>query len=128
MYFIFVSNDIVAARLFENVLHEANANKNLIIVPNGFDLFQFLQNIKTGSAYPDLIVLTPEFLRIGGMDVLELLKTDDMYRLIPVFILLSEKNDEQEAICTQLGSEFTMAPKNQNEWTSAVDKMCAICS
>jgi DNA-binding response OmpR family regulator len=128
MYFVFVDNDIDAARLFESILHEAGIKKKLITVPNGFDLIQFLQNVKKGRAYPELIVLTPKFLRIGGMDLLELLKTDDLYRLIPVFMLLPENNDEHEALCKRLGTEFMVAPHSRSEWLNAINKMCAACS
>jgi CheY-like chemotaxis protein len=128
MYFVFVTNDIEAARSFESVLHQSEIKRKLITVANGFELIQFLQNVKKGQAYPDIIVLTPKFLRIGGMDLLELLKTDDLYRLIPVFMLLPENNDIQEAKCNRLGTEFIIAPNNQSEWLNAVDKMCAACS
>jgi CheY-like chemotaxis protein len=128
MYFIFVSNDIEAARFFEDVLHKADAKKILITVANGYDLIEFLQNVKKGESYPDLIILTPKFLRLSGADLLELLKTDDLYRLIPVVMLLPENNNGDEALCNRLRTECMVAPKNKREWVSVVDKMCAACS
>jgi CheY-like chemotaxis protein len=128
MYFIFVSNDIEAAQFFEDELHIADAKKILITIPNGYDLIQFLQNVKKGESYPDLIILTPEFLRLSGMDLLELLKTDDFYRIIPVVMLLTENNNDQEAFCTRLGAEFITAPKNKSEWADAINKMCVACA
>lgn len=128
MYFIFVSNDVEAVTLFENVLSKIDPKRILIAVPNGYDLIQFLQNVKKGESFPDLIILTPAFLRIGGIELLELLKTDDLYRLIPVFMLLPEMNVDQEHYCAQLGTEYLMAPKDQQEWMNAVDKMCASCA
>ena len=128
MYFIFVSNDTEDAHLFEKELHKADSRKILITISNGYDLIQFLQNVKRGESYPDLIILTPKFLRIGGMDLLELLKTDDLYRLIPVVMLLSDDSNGQEELCNRLGTEFMPAPKNKNEWSGAVNKMCEVCS
>ena len=128
MYFLFVNNDIVATQFFENILHKIDSKKMLVTVPNGYDLIQFLQQVKTGESYPDLIILTPKFLRLSGTDLLELLKTDDMYRLIPVIMLLSENNFDEEAACNRLGTEFLTAPKNQGQWMAAVEKMCAACS
>ena len=72
MYFVFVTNDLEAVGVFEHVLHESGAKKNLVIIANGYDLIQFLQNVKMGEPYPDLIVLTPKFLRISGMTKLKL--------------------------------------------------------
>lgn len=128
MYFLFVTNDIEAIRKFESVLHFADSKKILVTLPNGFELIQFLQNVKTGASYPDLIVLTPKFLRIGGMDLLELLKTDDLYRLIPVIMLLPEMNDHHEETCRRLGSDWMPAPSAEHEWLRAVEKMCAACA
>jgi len=100
----------------------------LITVANGYDLIQFLQNVKKDESYPDLIVLTPKFLRLNGMDLLELLKTDDMYCLIPVVMLLPENNFDQETVCNRLGAQFMLSPKDQGEWMSTVKKMCTVCS
>jgi len=128
MYFIYVSNDVQATDIFEDVLHKIDHKKILITVPNGYELIQFLQNVKKGESYPDLIVLTPDYLRISGKDLLELLKIDDIYCLIPVVMLFSENNEQDEAFCERLGTEFMIAPKLQNEWMSAVKKMCATCA
>ena len=129
MYFIYVSNDVQATDAFENVLHKIDRKKVLITVPNGYELIQFLQNVKKGESYPDLIILTPDHLRISGKELLELLKVDDIYCLIPVVMLFHERiNTQDEAFCRQLGTEFMLAPKAQPEWMSAVKKMCAVCS
>lgn len=128
MYFVFVTNDSEAVGIFKHVLREADTKKNLVTVPNGYDLVQLLQNVKAGASYPELIILTPQFLRINGMDLLELLKTDDFYRLIPVVMLLPENNDDHIAVCIRLNAEFMPFPKDENEWVSAVDRMCAACS
>jgi len=128
MYFIFVNNVVEDVQLFENILHEIDSKTILITVSNGYDLIQFLQNVKRDESYPDLIVLTPKFLRLNGMDLLELLKTDDIYCLIPVVMLLPENNFDHETVCNRLGAEFMLAPKGQGEWMSTVKKMCTVCS
>ena len=127
MYFIFVNNDIEESQIFASALHQADAKKNLIVIPNGFELIQFLQDVKRGDSYPDLIILTPKFLRLNGMDLLGLLKTDDFYRLIPVVMLLPEKNNSHEDICNKLGTTHMPSPKSQIECMSAVNKMCMVC-
>lgn len=124
MYFIFVSDDKEAIGFFENELQKIDAKKVLITLDNGFDLINFLQNVGKGRSYPELIILTPKFLRLGGMDLLELLKTDDIYRLIPVMILLPENNVLHEERCNRLMTDFIPAPTTENEWNQAVSKMC----
>jgi len=128
MYFIFVNNVVEEVQVFEDILYKIDSKKILITVANGYDLIQFLQNIKKDESYPDLIVLTPKFLRLNGMDLLELLKTDDTYCLIPVVMLLPESNFDQEANCNRLGADFMLAPKDDVEWMSTVTKMCTASS
>ncbi len=128
MYFVFVSNDMASVNQLEEVLHQTDVKNTMIAVPDGFELIEMLQKVKKGESYPDAIVLTPAFLRLKGMDLLELLKTDDIYCLIPVFMLMSEKNDDDEAKCNRLGTTYIPTPKNQTEWTSAIDKIFAACS
>ena len=127
MYFIFVSNDIDAVRTFEDVLHLVDSKRILITVPNGYDLINYLQNVKRGESYPDVIILTPKYLRISGTDLLELLKTDDFYRLIPVLMLMPDDNPQHEEVCSRLGSEYMPAPRSKEEWLYALDRMCAAC-
>ena len=123
MYFVFVNNDNEATRLFENALQEVDSKSVLSTIPSGYELIQLLQNVKGGESFPDLIILTPKFLRISGAELLELLKTDDLYRLIPVIMLLPEKNQDHEAVCHRLGTEFMDIPTDKLQWKNAIDKM-----
>jgi len=127
MYFIYVSNDIEAIELLEDVLHLVDKSKLLIAVPDGYDLIQFLQHVKKGESYPDVIILTTQLPRISGMELLELLKVDDIYRLIPVVMLLPESNENEEPFCKQLGTETIVTPTMKKDWVSAAKKICAAC-
>lgn len=128
MYFIYVSNDAQATDVFESVLNKVDRKRILITVPNGYELIQFLQNVKRGESYPDLIILTTNHLRISSRELLELLKIDDIYCLIPVIMLLNEITEDDETFCKRLGTEFIIEPKLKREWTTAVKKMCSVCA
>lgn len=128
MYFIYVSNDIDAVELLEQVLHRVDQSKILLAVPNGYDLIQFLQNVKRGEAYPDLIILTTHFARLGGKELLELLKTDDIYRMIPVLMFLSNDNEEDAAFCKRLGTDYLVTPTVKKDWIKAAKRMCTSCA
>jgi len=128
MYFIYVSNDIDAVELLEQVLHRVDQSKILLAVPNGYDLIQFLQNVKRGEAYPDLIILTTHFARLGGKELLELLKTDDIYRMIPVLMFLSNDNKEDAAFCKRLGTDYLVTPTVKKDWIKAAKRMCTSCA
>ncbi|MFL5738756.1 MAG: hypothetical protein ACJ75B_00955 [Flavisolibacter sp.] len=127
MYFIYVSTDTTAVESLEKVLRRLDQHKSLLSVDSGYDLIEFLQNVKEGESYPDLIILSTNDSRLNGCELLELLKTDDIYRMIPVVMLFHEQNKKNQEFCDQMGTEYIPAPGLQTEWMYAAERMCAAC-
>jgi len=128
MYLIYVSNDVDRTGQLEAVLHRVDHKKRLLTLSNGYDLIEYLQNVKTGAAYPELIILSGEKSRLNGCELLELLKTDDIYRLIPVIVFLTEEESRHTDFCRQLGAETISTPQLPRDWVHAAKKICAACN
>jgi CheY-like chemotaxis protein len=128
MYFLYVTRDASAIDQLEEVLNLVDKKKILLGVPGGYELIHFLQSIGEGEAYPEVIILTLQMPRLSGRDTLELLKTDDIYRLIPVFVFSTEELSNDETFCTHLGAELISTPSRQAEWVTAAKKICAACT
>jgi CheY-like chemotaxis protein len=128
MYFLYVTKDASAIDQFEEVLHLVDRRKTLLGVPGGYELIHFLQGIGQGESYPELIILTMQMPRLNGRDTLELLKTDDIYRLIPVIVFTTEDVVEDADFCKQMGAEVMAKPDKQKEWVDAAKKICATCT
>ena len=128
MYLIYVSNDVEAVEMLEEVLQRVDKKKLLIAVANGYDLIQFLQNVKEGESYPDLIILSTQRSRLNGRELLELLKTDDIYRMIPVIMFVAREHEMGDAWCERLGTETILSPSIPKEWVTAARKICAACN
>jgi CheY-like chemotaxis protein len=124
---MYVSSDRDAVNLLQEELAVVNQLDILRTVENGFDLIRFLEDVKTGDSYPDLIILSKKMARLSGHEILELLKTDDIYRLIPVIMLVPEDNEEDNTLCNRMGAEMMTTPTQRNEWASAAKKFCAAC-
>ena len=127
MYFLYVTKDISSINRLEEVLNLIDKKKVLLAVPGGYELIHFLQNIGQGDAYPELIILTLKMPRLSGIDTLELLKTDDIYRLIPVIVFTGDESTKEKDYCNQLGAELIAKPTDQIEWVDAAKKLCAAC-
>src|SRR5215213_8162983 len=127
MYFLYVTKDASSIDQLEEVLHLVDRKKVLLAVPGGYELIHFLQGIGEGDAYPELIILTLKMPRLSGRDTLELLKTDDIYRLIPVIVFTSDELGEDESFCNHLGAELISKPVQQKEWVDTAKKLCAVC-
>src|SRR5438270_12382003 len=127
MYFMYVSSDPAAIEVLEKLLLGLNHTSTLTAVANGFELIRFLQNVKHGQSYPDLILLTKSMRRLSGRELLELLKTDDIYRLIPVLMVLPEVNREDESYYEYMQTETILAPASAGDWRGVAEKMCTLC-
>lgn len=127
MFFMYVSTEVSGFEQLEKELNFIDHNKKLVAVSNGYDLIQFLQNVKKGDSYPDLIILSTKMSRLKAREVLELLKSDDIYCLIPIVIFLSELEGEDDDFCRRLGAETMLTPAGNNEWQNAAKKMCTLC-
>jgi CheY-like chemotaxis protein len=128
MYFIYVSTDVEAIGLLEEVLQRVDKSKMLLAMANGYDLIHFLQNVKRGESFPELIILSDKKSRLNGKELLELLKTDDIYRLIPVVLLLAGDDEIDEHTYRRLGADIIPVPSIPKDWVAAAKKMCAACN
>jgi CheY-like chemotaxis protein len=125
MYFLFVSNETYDIALFRNALSSLPEERKLIAVNDGFEALHFLQNIKRGETFPDLIIFSIKINRVNGIELLELLKTDDLYRVIPICMILTLDQEESRSYCEKLGADTMETPTKQSEWNMAAERMTA---
>jgi CheY-like chemotaxis protein len=126
-YFLYAGTDSNEIDVLEKVLNSIDRGKQIVAVPNGFDLISFLQQVGKGESYPLLIILNLEMERLNGRSTLELLKSDDIYCLIPTIMLTPEERSEDRSFCISLGTEVIVKPSTRAGWVSAVKQLCANC-
>ena len=84
------------ARLTEEALKDSKLRIRLETVVDGVEALDFLR--KRGpyarSPTPDLILLDLNLPRVGGMEVLEEIKRDDVLRDIPVVVMTSSRAEQ----------------------------------
>jgi len=119
-YFLYAEDDRDDAYFFRDILRTQKQMNEVAYVANGYDLLQYLQQIKLNAAYPCLIIMDLKLPRLNGIDTLQLLKTDDIYRLIPVVILSSNISPADEDTCRQLGAEVLVKPDNHVQWNKVL--------
>ena len=90
--------------------------EELLTVSSGFEILQHLQKVKPGEAYPSLIILNISLPKLTGKDTLELLKTDDFYRLIPVVMLTETDNVEDALFFEGLNTAVYKKPQDPLAW------------
>ncbi|HZH00079.1 MAG TPA: hypothetical protein VEY32_03300, partial [Flavisolibacter sp.] len=95
MYLLYVSNDEGEIDTLEKILYSIDPSKTLLCMTDGLKVLSFLQDVGKGQAYPAMIILQSSMPRLNGMQLLELLRTDDIYKLIPVVMLATAANSNE---------------------------------
>ncbi len=124
-YFLYAEDDGDDIAVFKDAMDtEANPD-NTVYVNNGFELFNYLQEVKTNETYPCLIILDFHLPRVNGLETLVLLKTDDLYRLIPVIVFSSKLTTADEEKCKSLGADVIKKPVKYNKWPETITRFRA---
>ena len=127
MYLLYASKDEEEIECLDKMIFSIDHSKTLLAVPTAFDLLCFLQNVRQNESYPSLILINMDMKPLSGKELLELLKTDDMYRLIPVVVFTTDTNHDDLNFCTKLGTEVIRKPITRAHWLHTVKRLCAKC-
>jgi len=121
-YFLYAEDDRDDIDILQEMMRKHQYPKRLISVSNGYLLLQYLQQIKRGDAYPCLIILEAKLPRLNGMETLQLLKTDDLYRLIPVIVFSTRLCTADKLLCEELGAEIVEKPTTYSTWQNVLSQ------
>lgn len=122
-YLLYAEDDPDDVVFLRDILRLSDRDHSLFTVADGFELIQFLQGIQQGETYPSLIILDIRMPRLDGIEVLQLLKTDDLYRMIPVIVFSNHANDSQKEACHRLDTEILSKPLYYTGWDQIIQKM-----
>ena len=121
-YFLYAEDDRDDIDILQEMMRKHQYPKRLISVSNGYLLLQYLQQIKRGDAYPCLIILEAKLPQLNGMETLQLLKTDDLYRLIPVIVFSTRLCTADKLLCEELGAEIVEKPTTYSTWQNVLSQ------
>lgn len=123
-YFLYAEDDQDEIDLLNEIFSVDEIPSDIVSVSNGFDLLNYLQKISKGQSFPSLIILDKLMPRLNGLETLKLLKTDDIYRLIPVVLFSGGYSESEMAICQSLGAEALLKPSEYANWNRVKNQMC----
>lgn len=124
-YFLYADDDDDDVALLKELLSGRDATATLASVRDGYELLHFLQDVTVNKTYPALIILDLSMPKLNGIETLRLLKTDDMYRLIPVMVLSARITEQQRLFCKANGADVVLKPASYKEWGYVLQKMHA---
>ena len=92
-------------------------------VENGKHVLQYLQN-REPESFPQLIVLDLNMPELDGRQTLNKLKSNPLYKEIPVIIVTTSSNKVDVEICQRLGAAlYLIKPDKHAEWQSIIKEL-----
>lgn len=114
------------AELTLRALKKSNLANNVIHLKDGAEALDFIFGTgkysgRNTSELPKMILLDLNMPKIGGLEVLQRIKSDDRTKLIPVVILTSSAEDPDVKRCYDLGANsYIVKPVEFNDFTRKV--------
>lgn len=124
-YLLYAEDDEDDTDIMKEMILSHSQLNPLVCVDNGFALLEHLQQIPRQESYPSLIILDVRLPKLDGIETLELLRTDDLYRLIPVVMFSSKLSKGEKERCQALGAEVLLKPLTYTGWLEVFDHFSA---
>lgn len=113
------------AELTLRALRKGNLINKVVRVRDGVEALEYVfregEFSKRPGGNPKLVLLDMKMPRLGGLDVLRRLRSDDRTRFIPVVVLTSSGEDRDIIESYNLGvNSYLVKPVNFSEFTQVV--------
>lgn len=123
--------DCLLARV---AFEDSGIEGEILFVEDGKDLLDYLrkQNGYSSSEKaprPDLILLDLNMPRIDGRKALQVIKSDQALKDIPVVILTTSRNEKDVKLCLGVGAcDFKTKPVELSDWIDIINSVRSYCS
>jgi CheY-like chemotaxis protein len=98
---LLVEDDNVDAMMVKRSLKDLNIPNLVVHLPNGEEALEHLQN--DDNEMPCVIILDLNMPRMNGIELLQVVKTDDKLRRIPVVVLTTSHAEQDKVETFKLG-------------------------
>lgn len=110
---LLIEDDAEDVELFEDALKTYSPAYCLNVIRDGGE---FSDYIKNNEIMPDLIVMDFNLPKMHGRDILKHIKTNELYKNVPVIILTTSSAPEDKNYAMALGAEeFFVKPNTMHE-------------
>jgi len=126
---LLVEDNMGDAELTIRALKKRNLANKLIHLENGADALEYIfaegkYANRDLSSMPKVILLDLNMPKVGGIEVLQKIKSDERTKKIPVVILTSSKEDPDIEKCYSLGvNSYIVKPVEFEKFVKAVDEL-----
>jgi two-component system response regulator len=127
-YILIAEDDVDDRYLMKTALTDSGVTEEVTYVENGVEVIGHLEAVgkKNGIInYPKFIILDLNMPKMDGREVLKRLKTNEVYRKIPVIIFSTTKNQLEVNRCYDLGANtYVIKPMSYETLVDTVKQIC----
>jgi two-component system, response regulator len=114
--------------MIKAALEESNIDNNIIHLKDGAEAMDYIFHEGSNAGLPvdnrpKVIMLDLNMPRIGGLELLRRIKTDENTRDIPIVVFTSSKEDPNLRECYRLGvKNYIIKPLDFDQFKKAINK------
>lgn len=127
--FILIAEDDADDRyLMKTALAETGITEEVKYVENGVEVINYLESIieENGETnYPKFILLDLNMPKMDGREVLKMVKSNAVYRKIPIIVFSTTKNQLEVKRCYDLGANtYIVKPVSYDTLVATIREIC----
>lgn len=127
-YFLYADDDPDDQEFFKSMVNEIDPAIQVILVNNGLELLQYLNNVVSKKNLPCCIVLDINMPIWDGIRTLKALKVEESYKTIPVIMFTTSRSLRDNELSLSLGAQgFITKPVNQKDFNKLYHKFAEVC-
>jgi CheY-like chemotaxis protein len=127
-YVLYGDDHALDRALFTQLMERADPNIQVLPIENGWEIFQFLEQLQQEAVLPGCIVLDMDMPIWDGMRVLKVIKEHNQYHPIPCVLLSNSNSERDKKLAESLGAEaFISKSYDLDQQKSFSEQVAAYC-
>ncbi len=121
-YILLVEDNVLDADLIRHAIQKAEAAVNFDVARDGEEALFYLKRWEQGTPTPIVILLDLKLPKLGGLEVLSVLKQHPRYKVLPVVVLTSSSLAEDIQKAYELGANsYILKSIDYDQFSNAVE-------
>jgi len=121
-YILLVEDNVLDADLIRHAIQKAEAAVNFDVARDGEEALFYLKRWEQGTPTPIVILLDLKLPKLGGLEVLSVLKQHPRYKDLPVVVLTSSSLAEDIQKAYELGANsYILKSIDYDQFSNAVE-------
>lgn len=121
MNILFIEDDVIETMKLQRTISKLQLKHNIREAKNGEEA---LNELRSTSALPDIILLDLNMPRMNGLEFLKILKADEVLKYLPTIVLTTSENQADLLEAYRIGiAGYVIKPLKPGDYESKLQKV-----